>query len=227
LVVEDEAGIAEAVAFALSRDGMPAEIAGTLEEARRLLPGKGLVIVDLGLPDGSGYGLLAHLACTEAPPGVIVLTSRDEEVDCVAALEAGADDFMTKPFSPRALVARARAVLRRGKRLAGVDDGHDPSRSPKRGLEIRVAEREASFEGRPLVLTKTELDLLAVLAGSPGRVFSRAQLVEQVWGHGHALTERTVDSHVKLLRRKLDGVGAPPSLILSVHGVGFKLAAHA
>jgi DNA-binding response OmpR family regulator len=216
LVVEDEAGIAEAVAFALSRDGMPAEIAGTLAEARRLLPGKGLVVVDLGLPDGSGYGLLAHLACSPSPPAVIVLTSRSEEVDCVSALEAGADDFMTKPFSPRALVARARAVLRRGK---------SPPRSPV-GLEVRVAEREASFEGRPLVLTKTELDLLAVLAGSPGHVFSRGQLVERVWGPGHALTERTVDSHVKLLRRKLEAKGAPASLIVSVHGVGFKLAAH-
>jgi DNA-binding response OmpR family regulator len=218
LVVEDEAGIAEAVAFALSRDGMPAEIAGTLEEARRLLPGKGLVIVDLGLPDGSGYGLLAHLACTEAPPGVIVLTSRDEEVDCVAALEAGADDFVHKPFSPRALVARARAVLRRGARTGG-----DSPRAAC-GLAVHLDEREATYDGRPLPLTKTELDLLAVLAGAPGRVFSRGQLVARVWGQGHALTERTVDSHVKLLRRKLEGVGAPASLVTSVHGVGFKLA---
>jgi DNA-binding response OmpR family regulator len=214
LVVEDEVGVAEAVAFALTRDGMPAEIAGTLEEGRRLAPGKSLFIVDLGLPDGSGYGLVADLARAPGVRGVLVLTSRDQEVDEVAALEAGADDFVQKPFSPRALVARARAVLRRGKM----------PRRPAGGLELRLDEREATYDGRPLALTKTELDLLALLAASPGRVFSRGQIVARIWGDGHALTERTIDSHVKLLRRKLEGAGAPASLVASVHGVGFKLA---
>jgi DNA-binding response OmpR family regulator len=218
LVVEDEPGVAEAVAFALTRDGVRTEMAGTLAEGRRLAPGKALVIVDLGLPDGSGYELVSELGRLPSPPALIVLTSRDEEVDCVASLEAGADDFVHKPFSPRMLVARARAVLRRGSRAHG-----DAPRTSC-GLAVRMDEREASYDGRPLPLTKTELDLLAVLAAAPGRVFSRGQLVARVWGEGHALTERTVDSHVKLLRRKLEGAGAPAALVASVHGVGFKLA---
>jgi two-component system catabolic regulation response regulator CreB len=216
LVVEDEAAIAEVVAFALKRDGIPTEVAGTLAQAREVAPEKDLVVVDLGLPDGSGYDLVADLARLPNPPRIIVLTSRDEEVDCVAALEAGADDFVRKPFSPRALVARARAVLRRGRR--------SPEAPQRAGLHLDLSRREASYEGRRLVLTKTELDLLAVLAAAPGRVYTRGQLVERVWGDGHALTERTVDSHVKLLRRKLDDGGAPASLVVAVRGVGFKLS---
>jgi len=216
LVVEDEAAIAEAVAFALTRDGIPTTVAGTLAQARGIAPERDLVVVDLGLPDGSGYELVGDLARLSNAPRVIVLTSRNEDVDCVAALEAGADDFVTKPFSPRALVARARAVLRRGRRA--------PEAAPRAGLHLDLSRREASFEGRRLALTKTELDLLAVLAAAPGRVYTRGQLVERVWGDGHALTERTVDSHVKLLRRKLDLVGAPASLVESVRGVGFRLS---
>jgi DNA-binding response OmpR family regulator len=221
LVVEDEAAIAEVVAFALTRDGIPTEVAGTLARAREAGPEKDLVVADLGLPDGSGYDLVADLARLPNPPRIIVLTSRDEEVDCVAALEAGADDFVHKPFSPRALVARARAVLRRGRRSPEAPQHTGPQHT---GLHLDLSRREASYEGRRLALTKTELDLLAVLAAAPGRVYTRGQLVERVWGDGHALTERTVDSHVKLLRRKLDDGGAPASLVVAVRGVGFKLS---
>jgi DNA-binding response OmpR family regulator len=214
LVVEDEPAIAEVVAFALRRDGMPAEVAGTLAAGRELAAGTDLVVVDLGLPDGSGYDLVTELARLPRAPRVIVLSSRDEEVEGVAALEAGADDFVRKPFSPRALVARARAVLRRGARAPAAPSGD--------ALHVDLSRREASYAGVRLALTRTELDLLAALASAPGRVFSRGQLVERVWG-GHALTERTVDSHVKLLRRKLGEAGAP-ELVLAVRGVGFKLS---
>jgi DNA-binding response OmpR family regulator len=216
LVVEDERAIAEVVAHALTRDGMPTEVAVTLAQGRGLASGKDLVVVDLGLPDGSGYELLTDLSRLASAPRVIVLTSRDEEADCVAALEAGADDFVHKPFSPRALVARARAVLRRGPRARETVSQED-------ALHVDLSRREASYQGRRLALTRTELDLLAVLAAAPGRVFTRGQLVERVWGDGHALTERTVDSHVKLLRKKLEEAGAPTSLVTSVRGVGFKL----
>src|SRR5271165_7193402 len=113
LVVEDDAGIAEAVVYALERDGLATTVAGTVERARATGAGCDLAILDLGLPDGSGYTLLAEWRARSDRPAVIVLTSRDGEVDCVACLEAGADDFVPKPFSPRALVARIRAVLRR------------------------------------------------------------------------------------------------------------------
>jgi DNA-binding response OmpR family regulator len=221
LVVEDDPGIAEAVVYALEREGMSAVAVGTLAAAQELRAAShpegaaDLVVLDLGLPDGSGYSLLAEWRRSPRPPRVIVLTSREGEVDCVAALEAGADDFMSKPFSPRTLVARVRAVLRR--------DAAFPQIAGDAGeLAIDGDRRSASYRAKELPLTKIEFDLLAVLAEAPGRVRSREHLVHRVWGDTFALTERTVDSHIKALRRKLEEAGAP-KLIVSVRGVGFKL----
>ena len=216
LVVEDDAGIAEAVAYALERVGLATAIAGSIERARATQAGFDLAILDLGLPDGSGYTLLADWRALSDRPAVIVLTSRDGEVDCVACLEAGADDFVPKPFSPRALVARARAVLRRR--------GASPLPCTTAGrLAIDLDGRTVAFDGRRVELTKIEFDLLSILAGAPGRVHTREQLVQRVWGDCFALTPRTVDSHVKALRRKLGQAGAEASLIVAVRGVGFKL----
>jgi DNA-binding response OmpR family regulator len=213
LVVEDDSPIADAVVYALGRDGMHAERAETLASARGKVLAVELVILDLALPDGSGFSLLGELARLARPPRVIVLTSRDEDADCVASLEAGADDFVTKPFSPRALVARARAVLRRASSPA-------PHACP---LDVDLGRREVRFAGRPVALTKIEFELLSALAECRGRVRTREHLVERVWGEAYALTVRTVDSHVKGLRRKLAEAGAPPELIETVRGVGFKL----
>lgn len=232
LVVEDDQPIADAVLYALRRDGMEAEAHGALAEARRrlALPGVDLVILDLTLPDGSGFSLLDELRRAESAPRVIVLTSRDEDVDCVAALEAGADDFVTKPFSPRALVARVRAVLRRAPAPVSIPAPGPAPASPVAGpapaspaLEVDTERRRVRWAGTEVTLTKIEFDLLAALAESPGRVRTRTQLVERVWGAAYALTERTVDSHLKGLRRKLEEAGAPPTLIETVRGVGFKL----
>lgn len=218
LIVEDDAAIADAVGVALRRDGAAVDVASSLRQARGKLAGVDLVVLDLGLPDGSGFELLAALRGKSDAPRVIVLTSRDEEIDCVAALEAGADDFIAKPFSPRALVARARAVLRRHDR----GDANE-ARIETGLLAIDLAARVATWRDRAIELTRLELDLLAALARAPGRVLSRAQLVETVWGAGVAMTERTVDSHLKTLRKKLDHAGAPPTLVENVRGVGFKL----
>jgi two-component system catabolic regulation response regulator CreB len=219
LVVEDDVGIADAVVYALQRDGQTAQVAGSLEAARAVT-GFDLAVLDLGLPDGSGYTLLGEWRARGAGPAVIVLTSRDEEVDCVACLEAGADDFVPKPFSPRALVARARAVLRRR-----VSPAEAPPVPTLRGpLQVDPDRRLVSYNGVRVELTKVEFDLLGVLARSQGRVHTREQLVQQVWGGRYALTERTVDSHIKALRRKLGEAGAAASLILAVRGVGFKLS---
>jgi DNA-binding response OmpR family regulator len=228
LGVEDDAVIAEAVVYALERDGMDARIAGSIEQARsRLALEKfDLAVLDLGLPDGSGFALLGEWRATTDGPAVIVLTSRDGEVDCVASLEAGADDFVAKPFSPRALVARIRAVLRR---RVGPTSGQVSAnvRVHERGpLRVDLDRRAATFDGRPLDLTKIEFDVLAVLAAGPGRVHTRQTLVDKVWGERVAMTERNVDSHVKALRRKLADAGAGSSLIASVRGVGFKLEEH-
>ncbi len=234
LVVEDDGPIADAVLYCLRRDGMRAEVAPSLADARRAcletheIKAWDVVILDLGLPDGSGFSLLPELRRLERGPRILVLTSRDEDVECVAALEAGADDFVTKPFSPRALSARVRAIARRGER-------HE-SRAPHmsaiadeaaRGLRVDRERRQATYEGVELALTKTEFDLLAVLAEAPGRVRTREQLVARVWGETFALAERTVDSHFKALRRKLEAARAPATLIETVRGVGFTLREHA
>ena len=207
LVVEDDPGIADAVVYALQRDGMTAVAAPSIAAARAGGAGVDLAILDLGLPDGSGFTLLSEW-----------LTSRDAEIDCVASLEAGADDFVAKPFSPRALVARVRAVLRRG-----TPGTSSPRSAGATALALDPERRTVTYAGRAVELTKLEFDLLAALASRPGRVHTREQLVERVWGGEYALTERTVDSHVKALRRKLGEAGAPPSLITAVRGVGFKL----
>jgi DNA-binding response OmpR family regulator len=216
LVVEDDGPIADAVLYCLRRDGMQADLAGTLAAARRAAGSADVVILDLGLPDGSGFTLIPEL---RRRARVIVLTSRDEDVECVAALEAGADDFVTKPFSPRALVARVRAVARRASddRAPVARDEHVPD------LVVDPERRRATFAGADLALTKIEFDLLSVLAEAPGRVRTREQLVRRVWGETYALAERTVDSHFKGLRRKLTEAGAPQALIETVRGVGFTL----
>jgi two-component system catabolic regulation response regulator CreB len=218
LVVEDDPGIADAVVYALQRDGMTAFAAPSLAAARAGAAGVDLAILDLGLPDGSGFTLLSEWRAQGRGPAVIVLTSRDAEIDCVASLEAGADDFVAKPFSPRALVARVRAVLRRG--AAGASS---PPATDATSLAVDAERRTVTYAGRPVELTRLEFDLLAALASRPGRVHTRDQLVQRVWGGDYALTERTVDSHVKALRRKLGEAGAGPSLITAVRGVGFKL----
>jgi two-component system catabolic regulation response regulator CreB len=231
LVVEDDEPIAEAVAYALGREGYAVVRAGTLAAARASLVELAeidLLVLDLTLPDGSGFSLLGELrslAAPRVPPRVIVLTSRDEDVDCVAALEAGADDYVTKPFSPRALMARARAVLRRGELAPQADARTSSARAAvaPSGLAIDAERRVASWSGRLLALTKLEFDLLAALARAPGRVHTRGQLLDRVWGESVALTERTVDSHLKGLRRKLEEAGAPATLVETVRGVGFKL----
>lgn len=212
LVVEDDDPIADAVLYALRREGMHAEVASTIAAARRIEAD--VVVLDLGLPDGSGFSLIPEICRKGAR--AIVLTSRDEDVECVAALEAGADDFVTKPFSPRALVARVRAVARRSRALE----------EPTHGLLIDVSRRSAKYAGRELMLTKIEFDLLAVLAEAPGRVRTRDQLVSRVWGPDYALAERTVDSHFKGLRKKLAEAGAPANLVDTVRGVGFALKEH-
>jgi DNA-binding response OmpR family regulator len=215
LVVEDDLPTADAVAYAFERDGLRVLRAELLERARPLLASSDVVVLDLTLPDGSGFSLLREIQKMGTPPRVVVLTSHDDEVDCVAALEAGADDYVTKPFSPRVLVARARAVLRR----------RDPQGAPvgERGLIVEDATRKVSVEGWPVDLTKIEFDVLSALAAARGRVLTRGQLVSRVWGDAHAMTSRTVDSHIKALRRKLKECGARDTLVETVRGVGFRL----
>jgi len=217
LVVEDEPAIAESVAYALSRDGFVVNIAATAASAEQQISNADLVVLDLMLPDDSGFNLIAGWRKSGLSTPIIVLSSRDEEADRVAALEAGSDDYVTKPFSPREVVARVRAVLRRAPAIRA-DAG-------SAGLPLRVdgSTRRAFFDASELELTRVEFDLLACLLETPGRVFTRSELIKRVWGDGFALTDRTVDSHVKALRRKVAEIGGVPGMIETVRGVGFRV----
>jgi two-component system catabolic regulation response regulator CreB len=232
LVVEDEPAIAESIAYALRRDGFGVSIASTLTEAERELEGTDLVVLDLMLPDGSGFDLLG-IARQRAPAlAVIILSSRDDVADRIAALETGADDYVTKPFSPREIVARVRAVLRRAQPRDATSSplpssppsaGAIPPRPPGQALYVEDATRRAFVWGNEVELTRVEFDLLACLLGAPGHVFTRIQLIEQVWGGGFAITDRTIDSHVKSLRRKVSDAGGHSALIETVRGVGYRV----
>jgi DNA-binding response OmpR family regulator len=219
LVVEDEPAIAESVAYALRRDGFTVILAATLAEAEARRAEADLVILDLMLPDGSGFDWISAVRAEGRAKPVIVLSSRDGEADRVAALETGADDYVTKPFSPREIVARVRAVLRR---TSGPSPKPLPSGAPDIGLD--AASRRARVGDTALELTRVEFDLLARLLEAPDRVHTRAELIDRVWGDGFAITDRTIDSHVKALRRKLSEAGADPGTIETVRGVGYRLS---
>jgi two-component system catabolic regulation response regulator CreB len=226
LVVEDEPAIAESISYALKRDGYAVGIAPTVAQAERELEGVDLVVLDLILPDGSGFDLLSQIRQRATSIAVIILSSRDAEADRVAALETGADDYVTKPFSPREIVARVRAVLRRAQpRDAGAPPPStvSPSKAPPPALVVEEATRRAFVLGQPLELTRVEFDLLTCLLGAKGRVFTRAQLIDKVWGDGFAITDRTIDSHVKSLRRKVGEAGGHPAMIETVRGVGYRI----
>jgi DNA-binding response OmpR family regulator len=233
LVVEDEPAIAESIAYSLRRDGFSVDVARTFASAEREIDGADLIILDLMLPDGSGFDLIGLARRSPTSPAIIVLSSRDGEADRVAALETGADDYVTKPFSPREIVARVRAVLRRAtpSPTPPAPDARRASQPPEARtvtcaplpLSVDEATRRAQVSGRAMELTRVEFDLLACMLAAPGRVFTRAQLIDRVWGDGFAITDRTVDSHVKGLRRKVAEAGGDAGLIETVRGVGYRV----
>ena len=234
LVVDDEPAIRESLAFALERQGFAIEEAETLAEARARAPAADLILLDLVLPDGSGLDFLRQLRTRSDVPA-IVLTSRDDEQDRVLGLELGADDYVVKPFSPREVAARVRAVLRRvrpageeGDEAAlpgGESTGPAPAaelRGPG-GISLDPRSRRARAGQSELSLSRTEFNLLHAFLREPGRVFDRQALLDAVWGSEVVVGERTVDVHIKALRRKLgEAAGAGP-LIETVRGVGYRL----
>lgn len=222
LVVEDELAIAESIQFALNRDGYSVALAHRLADARPQLDKVDLIVLDLMLPDGDGVELLRSLRQSGQSTPVVILSSRDAEADRVSSLELGADDYVTKPFSPREVVARVRAVLRR----ATTSEARAPERAVP-PLSIDRLSRRAMHGNTEMELTRVEFDLLATMLDSPGRVFTREQLIDRVWGDRFALTDRTVDSHVKALRRKVAEAGGEPQWIQTVRGVGYRIAENA
>lgn len=220
LVVEDEAAIAETIVYALQTEGFVPIWKTTGHDALTAIAEQpvALVVLDVGLPDMSGFDVCRELQRTGRVP-VIFLTARSGEVDKIVGLELGADDYVAKPFSPRELTARVRAVLRRV--------GENPVASapaPATGIWQHDAARcRISYRGRPLDLTRNEYRLLSALIASPGRVFNRDQLMTAAWDDPGASLDRTVDAHIKTLRAKLRE-GAPEADPIMTHrGLGYSL----
>jgi len=221
LVVDDEPHITEVVSAYLRREGHRIETAAdgdiAFELARSIRPE--LIVLDVGLPGRSGFDVLRDLRADGVDSAVIMLTARDDLIDRVAGLELGADDYVTKPFEPRELVARVGAVLRR----RGEVPAHGYTRTFL-DLEIDIDGREVTRDDEAISLTRVEFDLLATLTERPGTVLGRGQLGERIYGEAFEADDRTVDSHVKNLRRKLGGSPGGGDYIETVRGVGYRAA---
>ncbi|KDE97156.1 Sensory transduction protein regX3 [uncultured Mycobacterium sp.] len=231
LIVDDEVPLAKVVASYLEREQFDVTICHTGTEAvalaREVDPD--VVVLDLALPGIDGIEVCRQLR-TFSDAYVVMLTARDTEVDTVVGLSVGADDYVTKPFSPRELVARIRAMLRRPRTVATqpgpAHDGHTPAPPPRvfGPLSIDVAGREVFLDGARVALTRTEFDILAALSARPGVAFSRRQLLEAVWGEPWVGNDHLVDVHVGHLRRKLHDDPNAPRFMFTVRGVGYRMA---
>lgn len=221
LIVEDEPGIADTIRYALASDGFEPLWCATGEAATAALEAGpiALAIVDVGLPDINGFELFKRLQRIRETP-VVFLTARSDEIDRVVGLELGADDYVTKPFSPRELVARVRTVLRRSQRAAspGV------ATAEPMPFELDGERRRIRYYGQALDLARYEYGILAVLIARPGRVFTRDELLDKVWDGEHDSFDRTVDAHVKTLRAKLKAVASHIEPIVTHRGTGYALA---
>ncbi len=220
LVVDDEPKIVRVVRAYLERAGFQVLSAYSGQEAldRFRQEDPALIVLDLMLPDLDGMDV-ARAIRRESEVPIIMLTARGEEADRVAGLELGADDYVVKPFNPRELVARVRAVLRRA-------EGIPRPRLIEAGdLQIDLDRHEVRLGGKRVDLTPTEFQLLATMAEQPGRVFTRLQLIDALYGTTYATSDRTVDTHIKNLRRKIEPDPKNPQHILTVHGVGYKFHA--
>jgi DNA-binding response OmpR family regulator len=220
LLVDDEASIVSLAKMYLEREGFRVESCGNgleaLETVEKLRPG--LLVLDIMLPGADGFEVCRRLRGTGNPIPIIMLTARDEDIDKILGLELGADDYLTKPFNPRELVARVKAILRRADRPATTDSA--PVQFA--GLKMDTLRHEVTLDGLAINLRTQEFDLLLLLTQQPGRVFSREQLLEKAWGFDFYGQTRTVDVHIAQLRKRLTGSTVK---IETVTGVGYKLIA--
>jgi len=218
LIIEDEASYREATAYMLRREGFEvaeaADGAGGLAEYDRT--GADVVLLDLMMPGMPGTEVCRHLR-TRGNVAIIMVTARDSEVDKIVGLELGADDYVTKPFSHRELVARIRAVLRRG----GDADVSSPVLE-QGGVRVDVERHEVSVDGTFVHLALKEFDLLELLLRNAGRVMTRGQLIDRVWGSDYVGDTKTLDVHVKRVRSKIEKDPANPVLLVTVRGLGYK-----
>jgi two-component system, OmpR family, response regulator RegX3 len=220
LLVEDELAVREALRFHLEHAGFTVRATASALEAWDWLPGVDAVVLDWMLPDQPGLVWLKRLRDSDfSNIPVLMLTARASEVDRVEGLDSGADDYLTKPFSSPELIARVRALLRRSKPQQAV---------LKLGmLEVQTSDAEVFLDGVKLDLTRREFDLLSFLAANVGRVFSRQELLDKVWGLDFAGTERTVDQHITQLRQRLNETLDQPKFLETVRGKGYRMRAQA
>jgi DNA-binding response OmpR family regulator len=221
LVVDDETDLTEAVTYNLRQQGYTAIVAHDAETALRHAQERkpDLIILDVMLPGGSGMEICRRLRQEGDQVPILMLTARASEGDRVQGLETGADDYLTKPFSMRELLARVKALLRRA---GSVEDSPQVVLATV-GLAIDMDQRTVRLHDKMLTLSRKEFDLLAYLARHPGKALDRQTILTNVWGEDSYITERTVDVHVRWLREKIETVPAEPRFLLTVRGVGYKL----
>lgn len=221
LVIDDDRHVGELVRLYLQKEGYLVAVAQDgvegLEKARAIHPD--LIVLDIMLPKKDGWEVCRELrAITRAP--IIMLTAKGEEADKLYGFDLGADDYITKPFSPRELVARVRAILRRAANVSAEEEEEGVLRFPH--LVINIPRFEVEVDGEKVALTPKEFELLKFLAQHPGRLFTREQLLERIWGYDFYGDMRTVDVHIKRLRQKIEKEGLPVRFIKTVWGAGYK-----
>ena len=221
LIVEDEASFSEALEFLLGKEGFTVVLADNGADAIRKFDQGGidLVLLDLMLPEVSGTEVCRQIRSKSRVP-IIMLTAKDSEVDKVVGLEIGADDYVTKPYSSRELVARIRAVLRRN---SGEDVQSDVGVMTVSGIRMDIDRHQVSVNGIPVSLPLKEFELLEFLMRNAGRVLTRMQLIDRVWGSDYVGDTKTLDVHIKRLRAKIENDPANPTLIQTVRGLGYKM----
>ncbi len=225
LVVEDEQDIADLIKVNLEEISLNVEHSLTGEKALELASKNqyDLILLDVMLPGISGLDVCRRIREEKPEQAILILTSRDSEIDRVLGLELGADDYMTKPFSVRELQARVRSLLRRAHLLSNAQQAPEKEQCLKVGdLEIDHLSHRTILAGEELELTSTEYDLLLYLASHPEQVFSRSQLLSAVWGYHHSGYEHTVNSHINRLRNKVEKDATNPQIVQTVWGVGYK-----
>jgi two-component system, OmpR family, response regulator len=220
LIVDDEQSVQTLLAYPLEKEGFEVVSARDGMEAldRASEQSFDLIVLDLMLPKVDGFEVCRQLRAHSSVP-IIMLTAKAEEIDTVLGLELGADDYITKPFSVREFTSRVKAVLRRVDRGPGSADDEQPIE--QHGLMIDLAKRSVERDGEPVKLTYVEFEILSILARSPGRVFSRTQLLERIWGDSAYRDPRTIDVHIRHLREKLEQDSRDPELFQTDRGVGY------
>ena len=225
LIVEDEKEIADTLTYALASEGFKPLWVANCEAALSRLAEQpcDLGIFDVGLPDGNGFELLKSIRRSGNDIPVLFLTARGEEIDRIVGLEIGADDYVTKPFSPREVVTRVKVILKRLERQQHTLEPSKAAESSSTVFEHKAEQRVVTYKATPMELTRAEYELMASFVAQPGRVFSRRQLIENIWSSNHPSDDRAIDTHIKTLRAKLKTLNPHTEFIITHRGFGYSL----